>query len=162
MAAAGSGSISQAKYIKKRAAHMTHIPYKAARRRSSISSAGSCGRRRGTRRRFRSREGGKEILASPKARSIALQNVATLAESGIGVDLFQWIFMLAPARTPPERIARLNAELAKVLALPDVKEKFEAAGFEVAPNTPQQLEVMIREALDRWGKLVPELGLKVE
>ena len=70
--------------------------------------------------------------------------------------------MLAPANTPKERMSRLNAELVKLLAFPETREKFEAAGFEAASSTPQQLEAMIREATERWSRLIPELGLKIE
>jgi tripartite-type tricarboxylate transporter receptor subunit TctC len=108
------------------------------------------------------RSGKVRILAvTSKSRSAALPNVPTLAEAGMpGIDLSQWVFMLAPAKTTV--VQRLNAEVNKTLALPEVKEKLESAGFEPAPGTPQQLEVMIREALDRWGKLIPELNIKPE
>ena len=61
-----------------------------------------------------------------------------------------------------ETVSRLNADLAKVLTASDVKVKLEAGGFEAAPSTPQQLDAMIREALERWGKLIPELNIKPE
>jgi tripartite-type tricarboxylate transporter receptor subunit TctC len=97
------------------------------------------------------------------ARSAALPEVPTLAEAGVaGVDLFEWIFVLAPANTPKEIVARLNAELAKVLAAPDVREKLAAGGFDAAPSTPAQLEAMIGESLRRWGALVPQLNIKPE
>lgn len=70
--------------------------------------------------------------------------------------------MLAPANTQKEITSRLNAELAKTLATSDVIEKLESGGFEAAPSTPQQLDAMIREALERWGKLIPELNIKPE
>lgn len=110
------------------------------------------------------RSGKVRVLAvSTKTRSIALPDVPTLAEAGVtGVDVFQWVYMLAPAKTQKEIISRLSAELAKVLAMPDVKEKLLAAGYDPAPSTPQQLDVMIREALERWGKLIPELNIKPE
>lgn len=110
------------------------------------------------------RNGKVRVLAvTSKSRSEALPDVPTLAEAGVaGIDLFEWIFMLAPAHTPKEIISRLNAELAKVLTLPEVKEKLELGGFEAAPSTPQQLDAMIQVALERWGKLIPELNIKPE
>jgi tripartite-type tricarboxylate transporter receptor subunit TctC len=105
----------------------------------------------------------RALAVTSKARSQALPNVPTLAEAGVaGIDLFEWIFILAPANTPKEITARMNAELAKVLTAPEVKEKLDGAGFEAAPSTPQQLDAMIREALERWGRLVPELQIKPE
>jgi tripartite-type tricarboxylate transporter receptor subunit TctC len=163
----GPGPHLASEYMKKMGGFtMTHIPYKGGAQ-AIVDLAGGQLQAvvMGSAPAIPLARSGKVriLTVMSKARTGTLPNVPTLAESGIaGVDLFQWIYMLAPAKTPPERIARLNAELGKVLALPDVKEKFEAAGFEVAPSTPQQLDVMIREALDRWGKLVPELGLKIE
>ncbi len=105
----------------------------------------------------------RALAVTSKSRSAALPSVPTLAEAGVaGIDLFEWIFMLAPANTPKEIISRLNAELAKVLTAPDIKEKLGAGGFESAPSTPPQLDAMIREALERWGKLIPELNIKPE
>jgi len=110
------------------------------------------------------RSGKVRVLAvTSKSRSAILPNVPTLAEAGVaGIDLFEWIYMLAPARTPGRIVSRLNRELANVLSQSDIKEKLGAGGFEPAPTTPQQLAGMINEALDRWGKLVPELNIKPE
>ncbi|MGZ5114889.1 MAG: Bug family tripartite tricarboxylate transporter substrate binding protein [Burkholderiales bacterium] len=103
------------------------------------------------------------LVVTSSSRSAALPNVPTLAEAGIGaIDLSQWVFMLAPVKVPRELIARLNAEVAKVLSSTDAREKLETAGFEPAPNTPGQLDTMIGEALDRWSKLIPELHIKPE
>jgi tripartite-type tricarboxylate transporter receptor subunit TctC len=49
-----------------------------------------------------------------------------------------------------------------VLANSEVKEKLVSGGFEAAPSTPQQLDAMIREAMERWGKLIPELNIRPE
>jgi tripartite-type tricarboxylate transporter receptor subunit TctC len=105
----------------------------------------------------------RALAVTSKTRSAALPNVPTLAEAGVaGIDLFEWIFMLAPANTPKEITSRLNAEIAKLLAASDIREKLDAGGFEPAPSTPAQLDAMIREALERWGTLVPALNIKLE
>lgn len=105
----------------------------------------------------------RALAVTSKSRSAALPNVPTLAEAGVaGIDLFEWIFMLAPAKTPKAIVSRLNSELAKALATSDIKEKLQSGGFEAAPSTPSQLDAMIREALERWGKLIPELNIKPE
>lgn len=110
------------------------------------------------------RTGKVRILAvTSKSRSHLLPNVPTAVEAGVpGIDLYQWIFMLAPAKAPKETVSRLNAEVGKALAAPDIREKLSTTGFEAAPGTPQQLETTIREALERWGKMVPELNIKPE
>jgi tripartite-type tricarboxylate transporter receptor subunit TctC len=103
------------------------------------------------------------LAITRNSRSAALPNVPTLAESGVaGVDLQQWIYMLAPAQTNKEIISRLNSSLLKELTTPDIKDKLQSAGFDAAPNTPQQLDTMIRDALAYWGKLIPELNIKPE
>ena len=110
------------------------------------------------------RSGKVRILAvTTKNRSSVLPDVPTLLESGVtGVDVYQWIFMLAPAGTPRDVIARLNTELGKSLASQDIKEKLQSAGYDAAPGTPQQLAEMIKEALERWTKLIPALNIKPE
>jgi tripartite-type tricarboxylate transporter receptor subunit TctC len=110
------------------------------------------------------RSGKVRVLAvTSRSRSAALPNVPTAAEAGIpGVDLSQWVFMLAPAKTSKEIVARLNAELAKVLVQPETREKMESAGYEAAPSTAQQLDTMMNQALERWGKLIPALNIQPE
>ncbi len=98
-----------------------------------------------------------------RARSAALPNVPTLAESGLsGFDIYQWLGLFAPARTPKDIIARLNGEATKILTQPAVRERLEAAGFEPRTGSPQEVEVLIRDGLARWGKLIKELGLRLE
>ena len=105
----------------------------------------------------------RPLAVTSTKRSAALPEVPTLAESGVpGIDLFEWIFMLAPANTPKDIVARLNAELAMALGAPEVTQRLAAGGFEAAPGSPQQLDAMIREALARWSKLIPQLHIQPE
>jgi tripartite-type tricarboxylate transporter receptor subunit TctC len=166
----GTGALGHylvGEYLKKVAGFdMTHVPYKGGAP-AAIDLAGGQLPAALTGQSPMipfARSGRIRILAvTSKSRSAALPNVPTLAEAGVaGFDLFEWIFMLAPAKTPKEITSRLNAEFAKTLATSEVKEKLEAGGFEAAPSTPQQLDAMIREALGRWGKLIPELNIKPE
>jgi tripartite-type tricarboxylate transporter receptor subunit TctC len=105
----------------------------------------------------------RALAVTSKARSAALPDVPTLAEAGVpGIDLFEWIFMLAPANTPAQIVSRLNAELARLLSASEVKTKLAAGGFEAAPSTPRQLDAMTLDALERWAKLIPQLQIKPE
>jgi len=105
----------------------------------------------------------RALAVTTRARSAALPDVPTLAEAGVaGIDLFEWIFMMAPAKTPKDIVSRLNAEVAKTLAAPDVRSKLAAGGFEPAPTTPERLGAMIEESLARWGKLIPQLNIQPE
>jgi tripartite-type tricarboxylate transporter receptor subunit TctC len=105
----------------------------------------------------------RPLAVMSRTRSAALPEVPTLAEAGIaGIDLFEWIFMLAPANTPKPVVDRLSAEVVRALGAPEAREKLAAGGFEASPGTPAQLDTMIRESLARWGKLIPQLNIKPE
>ena len=58
-------------------------------------------------------------------------------------------------------MARLNAEIGRILATPAVRERFAASGLEAAPGTPQQLETLVRDGIERWGKLIADLKLEL-
>jgi tripartite-type tricarboxylate transporter receptor subunit TctC len=110
------------------------------------------------------RAGKVRILAVTSImRSAALPNLPTLAESGLsGFDVYQWISLFAPARTPREIIIRLNGEATKILMHPAVRERIEAVGLEPRSGSPKEVEVLIRDGQARWSKLIKELGLKPE
>ena len=110
------------------------------------------------------RAGKVRILAvTSGARSAFVPNVPTLAESGLsGFDVYEWIILLAPAKTPKEIITRLNAEAARILAQPAVRERLEAASLEAKTSSPKDAEVLIRDGQALWSKLIRELGLKLD
>ena len=86
-----------------------------------------------------------------------------MAESGLaGFELHEWNALFAPAGTPPEIIARLNTELGKILRTPEMQERFFQMGAEAAPGTPEQLGDFVRSEIARWGKVVKEVGIKVD
>lgn len=110
------------------------------------------------------RAGKVRILAvTSGARSTIVPNVPTLAESGLsGFDVYEWVVLLAPAKTPTEIIARVNGEVTKILMQPAVRERLEAASLEARAGSPQETEVLIRDGQARWGKLIRELSLKLD
>ena len=69
---------------------------------------------------------------------------------------------LAPAGTPKEIVAKLNAEINAVLKQPAVRAKLEAAGIEVQGGTPQEYAAVIQSDLDKWGKVVKEAKIEAE
>ena len=100
-------------------------------------------------------------VAGPQ-RLAGLPEVPTLAEAGVpGVDVTQWYGLFAPARTPPERVALLNAALNQVLADPAVVEMFERHGARVEPGTPQMLRARVQSDLALWQSVVAQGGLVV-
>lgn len=97
------------------------------------------------------------------ARSPLVPDVPTLAESGLpGFDVYEWIMVLAPANTPRPVVDRLNSELTRILTLPAVRERLEAASLEAKPSSPREAEGLISEGHARWAKLIKELGLHLD
>jgi tripartite-type tricarboxylate transporter receptor subunit TctC len=73
-----------------------------------------------------------------------------------------WVGVLAPARTPRAVIQRINAEVIKVLAAPEQKERFTSLGYEIVGSTPEQFGAWIRSETAKWGKLIRERGITAE
>lgn len=110
------------------------------------------------------RSGRIRVLAVSSAqRSPSMPDVPTLNESGLkGFDVFQWIILLAPAKTPPEIVARLNAEANNALKEPQVRERLAASGLEARDSAPDEVKTLLRRERVRWAKVVKEVGLKAE
>ena len=96
-------------------------------------------------------------------RSPAIPEVKTVAESGVpGFETSTWYGMFAPAATPRGVVEKLNAELVRILQLPDVRERLTTEGFELPADTPDQFAAIIKAELARWAKLVKETGARIE
>jgi tripartite-type tricarboxylate transporter receptor subunit TctC len=96
-------------------------------------------------------------------RVAALPDVPTAAEAGIpGHEGDTLTGMVVPAGTPQPIIDRLNAEIKKLIALPDVKEKLEALGFNPVANTPAEFEARIRTETTKWAKVIREAQIRIE
>ena len=96
-------------------------------------------------------------------RSHVLPDLPTIAESVFpGYEAVQWYGVVAPARTPAEVIARLHADLAYVLQMAEIKEKFAKDGADTVGNTPDEFARFIRAELDKWSKAGRDAGIKPE
>lgn len=97
-------------------------------------------------------------------RSQALPDVPTVAEQGVpGYDVSVFFGIVAPAGTPPDRIAKLNKAFIEVLALPKVKQLFASQGLEPAPSsTPQQLGKFIQAQMVKWAGVVKQAGAQLD
>jgi tripartite-type tricarboxylate transporter receptor subunit TctC len=96
-------------------------------------------------------------------RAAVLPDVPTLDESGLpGFEASLWLAVVAPAKTPPEIVARMNAELKAVLAEPDVIAALERQGIAATSSTPEELRARIEHDIAKWKKLAQETGITME
>lgn len=107
-------------------------------------------------------EGKLNAIGVSSARRLpSLPDVPTLAESGIGgFESVGWFGLVAPAGTPGEIVARLNAAFVKALGDPSVVEKIRTLGAEPAPTSAEQFARFIQSESAKWGKLISEAGIK--
>jgi tripartite-type tricarboxylate transporter receptor subunit TctC len=109
------------------------------------------------------RAGKLRALGVTGARRVAvLPEVPTASESGVPVVYEAWNGMLAPGGTPREIVARLNDEIAKAVAAPEVRERLSGLGYEPVSNTPEQFAALISADLERFGKIIRETGIRAE
>jgi tripartite-type tricarboxylate transporter receptor subunit TctC len=73
-----------------------------------------------------------------------------------------WLAIFAPRGTPDDRIAKLNAEIAKIMANPDAGKILQAGGLEPGSNTPAEMRRIIAADYQKWGELIAATGLKAE
>jgi len=98
-----------------------------------------------------------------RQRSPLLPDVPTIAESGLpGFESVTWFGFEVPKGTPPAVIDRLNKEIGKALAMPDVKDKLAVQGIYVEGGTPEQFGRYMRDEFAKWGTLVKETGLSMK
>ena len=96
-------------------------------------------------------------------RSPLLPDIPTIAEAGVpGYESYVWLGVVAPAGTPPEIIARLNAALAKTASTPSYRDRLTEQGYDVLSSTPEQMASSIRGEIAKWGKIVKASGAKVD
>jgi tripartite-type tricarboxylate transporter receptor subunit TctC len=105
----------------------------------------------------------RAIAVSGAQRSPLFPNVPTVAETALpGFASEDWQGILAPAKTPADVVARLNAEIARILAHPEVKTKLAAVGFDARTSTPQWFAEFIQSETVKWAKLLKQSGIKAE
>lgn len=105
----------------------------------------------------------KGIAVTSKERSSVLPELPTMIEAGVpNYQAGTWYGILAPAGTPPTVVARLNAEIQKIIASPDVKTQFAVQGIEPAGGTAEQFGALIRDDSAKWGRLIKATGIKPE
>jgi tripartite-type tricarboxylate transporter receptor subunit TctC len=150
-------------FVKKTGIDAVHIPYKGGsdaakdliggRVQYMFDSASSAV--------ITSATGKVKILAvAADARVSALPDVPTFAEQGYaGLDLPSWLGFYGPARMPAPVLEKLNTALAKVLAMPQVREFYRSGGYEAGGTTPEEFASITRTTYDQWGAMVQQVGL---
>ncbi len=105
----------------------------------------------------------RPLVVTTDKRSALLPDVPTLAESGYaGFNAPAWWAVLAPAKTPPEIVARMNDEINKALKSPDVASKLAAQGISVNIGTPAAAQAFIEKQIDTWAKVVKANDIKAD
>ena len=145
---------------------MVHIPYKGGAPSTMDLIAGQIQMQLGT-----------LLLTGPHIKSGKLRVLAvttpkrwpgtpelpTMQEAGVpGFAITQWYGMLAPAKTPPAIVNKLSQEISRLLHQPDVKERLAADGADAVGNTPAEFGAHIKSEIDKYGKLVKQIGLRAE
>jgi tripartite-type tricarboxylate transporter receptor subunit TctC len=105
----------------------------------------------------------RALAVTSASRFPALPDVPTMQEAGVaGFEATAWFGIVAPKATPEPIVRRLNAEVNKALAMPDVKEKLLQQGAEASPVSPEEFGAFIHNEVVKWGKVVKASGAKVE
>jgi tripartite-type tricarboxylate transporter receptor subunit TctC len=106
----------------------------------------------------------KALAVTSAQRSPALPSVPTIEEAaGLkGFDASAWFGLLAPANTPPEIVAKVQQDVAKILGTPEMRERFAAQGALPVGDTPAQFGAFIRREIEKWTQVVKFSGAKVD
>ena len=104
----------------------------------------------------------RAIAVSGSRRSPALPQVPTVAETLPGFEATSWFGLFAPAGTPRDVVEKLNAEIARVLASPDVKDVLQREGAEPVGEPPERFEAHFRSEMAKWGKVIREAKITGE
>ncbi len=99
----------------------------------------------------------RALGVSATERHRSLPGVPTFREQGFDLVVTEWYGLLAPAKTPKPIVAKLNAEMRRILALP-LGER--VAAIDVAPSSPEELAAFIKSEIERWSPMIKKLGLK--
>ena len=105
----------------------------------------------------------RALATSGKTRSSVMPEMPTVSEAGVpGYETVIWIGLMAPAATPKPIIDRLNREVQKILAMPDVKAAWGKQGATTMHMTPAEFDKFLREDIEKWAKVVKISGAKVD
>ncbi len=105
----------------------------------------------------------KALAVTTPTRSPLAPEVPTMSEAGVkDFDIYTWWGLFAPANLPTDLLKKLNEATVKALALPDLREKFQAGGAEPSPTTPEAFAAFIRAEQIKYAKVVKDSGAKID
>jgi tripartite-type tricarboxylate transporter receptor subunit TctC len=88
--------------------------------------------------------------------------IPTLAELGYPIDIDTWYGLVAPAGTPKQVIAKLNAETVRILNLPELKDRTRSQGIELAGSTPEQFSAFLKADIAKWTQVIREFRITID
>ena len=105
----------------------------------------------------------RALAVSTKERTALLPDLPSLHESGVtNYDITSWAGLFAPAGTPKEIVAKLNAEMRRIVDSPEVKSKLATAGFDAFSSTPDELDAFVQGQLALWTRLIKDAGIEAQ
>ena len=104
----------------------------------------------------------RAIAVLGAARSPALPDVPTVAESVPGFEVSNWIGLFGPAGMPPAIVARLNAEVHKIMRSPEIEKRLETEGAKFVPMSPEQFAAFQKAEMSKWAKTIKDANIKVD
>jgi tripartite-type tricarboxylate transporter receptor subunit TctC len=85
-----------------------------------------------------------------------------MGESVPGYEFNNWYGVMGPAGMPRAMVDTLNAEVHRILALPDVRERFSSLGADPMPSTPEKFAAVMKSDADKWGRIIKQAGVRAE
>jgi tripartite-type tricarboxylate transporter receptor subunit TctC len=164
-ASAGAGSTNHlcgALFEKMAQVSMVHVPYRGGAPAVADTVAGQTQVffTAGTQSLEHVKAGKLRLLAVTEGkRSSLLADVPTVAETLPGFEMAVWYAAYGPAGMPKEIVARLNAEIGRILSLPEVKKRMADIAVETAQSSPEELASLTRADADKWGRIIRQLGI---
>jgi tripartite-type tricarboxylate transporter receptor subunit TctC len=105
----------------------------------------------------------RALAVTTSKRAPQLPDVPTMKEAGVpDYDASVWLALLVPAGTPPDIVAKLNAEVVKAMGTADTRKTLEEAGVEPVSSTPEEMAAYMAQELGRWGRIVREANIKLD
>jgi len=163
---ASSAHFASALFEQRAGIRLTHVPYNGAAPAQTAIAGGQVDMG------FMSALSAMPLMQSGKLRALAvtsdrrlaqLPDVPTMAEAGFpSFEVSSWQGLLAPAGTPPAIVSKLQREIARILALPEVRERFAAVAAEPVASTPAQFRAHIESEIARWSAVARRADLSLD